>query len=405
MPEFTYTGLKNDTGKTIKGNINADNDQEARDKINAQGVTVMEIAEATAMNKQVSIGFGTAKPKPRDMSVFCRQMVSVLSAGVSLSKALEMLGAQTENKALKDAILGCQQKIEAGSSMHEAMEDYKCMQGIFTTMIAAGEESGSLETAFTRMAEKFEKDAALKALVKKSTMYPKVLACVLIAVIVAMLQFVIPKFQDFLSSLGGELPALTRAIVAASDFFKARWYIIAAVVAVIVFAVKSFNKTQVGIHFKDNLMLRIPLLGNLTTKTACSNLTRTLATLLSTGISMIDALDIVAETMSNIFFKEALKKIKLEVAQGTPLSEALEATKLFPPMVYQMTNIGEETGQLVEMFDRCANYYDEEVKASTEAVSAAIEPLVIVAMAGIVGTMVIALIMPMMSMYTSLDSI
>ena len=272
-------------------------------------------------------------------------------------------------------------------------------------MIAAGEESGSLETAFTRMAEKFEKDAALKALVKKSTMYPKVLACVLIAVIVAMLQFVIPKFQDFLSSLGGELPALTRAIVAASDFFKARWYIIAAVVAVIVFAVKSFNKTQVGIHFKDNLMLRIPLLGNLTTKTACSNLTRTLATLLSTGISMIDALDIVAETMSNIFFKEALKKIKLEVAQGTPLSEALEATKLFPPMVYQMTNIGEETGQLVEMFDRCANYYDEEVKASTEAVSAAIEPLVIVAMAGIVGTMVIALIMPMMSMYTSLDSI
>ena len=404
MPDFNYVGLNNDTGKQVKGTINADNEQEAREKIKAKGLTPMEVSEASAMTKSVSIGFGTAKPKPRDMSVFCRQMVSVLSAGVSLSKALEMLGQQTENKTLQTAIVGCQQKIEAGSSMHEAMEDYSCMKGIFATMIAAGEESGSLEVAFTRMAEKFEKDTKLKALVKKSTMYPMVLGIVLVVVVVVMLQFIIPKFQDFLGSLGTELPALTKAIVAASDFFKSHVLLIAAVVAALIFAVKWFKKTPVGRHFIDNIKLRAPLIGNLTTRTACANVARTLATLISTGISIIDGLEITAATMSNIFYKEALEKMKLEVAQGVPLSEAMEATKLFPPMITQMTQIGEETGQLVEMFDRAANYFDEEVEAATQSMTAAIEPMVIVVMAGIVGTMVIALLMPMMSMYDGLDS-
>ena len=404
MPDFNYVGLNNDTGKQVKGTINADSEAEALDKIKAKGLTPMELSEATAMTKSVSIGFGTAKPKPRDMSVFCRQMVSVLSAGVSMSKALEMLGEQTENKTLKLAIQGCQQKIEAGSSMHEAMEDYSCMKGIFATMVAAGEESGSLEVSFTRMAEKFEKDAKLKALVKKSTMYPMVLGIVLVVVVVVMLEFIIPKFTDFLGQLGGELPGITKAIVGASDFFKSHFVLILIAVVALVVGIKMFKKTSVGRHFIDNIMLKAPLFGTLTTKTACANVARTLATLVSTGISILDGLDIVASTMTNIFYKEALEKCKFEVAQGTPLSDALEETKLFPPMITQMTRIGEETGQLVEMFDRAANYFDEEVEAATQSVTAAIEPLVIVAMAGIVGTMVIALLMPMMSMYDSLDS-
>ena len=404
MPDFNYVGLNNETGKQVKGTVAADNEAEALDKIKAKGLTPMSVEEATAMTKSVSIGFGTAKPKPRDMSVFCRQMVSVLSAGVSMSKALEMLGQQTENKTLQTAIVGCQQKIEAGSSMHEAMEDYKCMSGIFATMIAAGEESGSLETSFTRMAEKFEKDAKLKALVKKSTMYPMVLGIILVVVVVVMLEFIIPKFTDFLGQLGTDLPAITKAIVNASEFFKKNIVLIAIAVGGLIVGVKMFKKSSVGRHFIDNIMLKAPLLGTLTKKTACSNVARTLATLVSTGISILDALDITAATMTNIFFKEGLEKVKVEVAQGMPLSEALEMTKLFPPMITQMTKIGEETGQLVEMFDRAANYFDEEVEAATQSVTAAIEPMVIVAMAGIVGTMVIALLMPMMSMYDGLDS-
>lgn len=405
MAEFNYKGLDNSTGKEVKGTINADNEEEALQKLKAKDITAMEIAAATAMTRSVSIGFGKKAPKPRDMSVFCRQMVSILSAGVGISKALEMLANQTDNVVLREAIEGCRTRIEQGSTMHEAMQDFKCMRGIFATMVAAGEESGSLEISFTRMAEKFEKDAALKALVKKSTMYPKVLVFVLLGVIVAMLQFVIPKFQSFLDSLGGELPPLTKAIVAASDFFKARWYIIAVVVGLLVFGIKAFGRSPVGRHFIDNIKLKMPLLGPLTQKTACANITRTMGTLIATGLPMLEAIDIAGSTMANVHYVEAMQTVKTDVAQGTPLSDALESTKMFPSMVYQMTRIGEETGDLVSMFDRTAGYYDEEVKAATEAMTAAMEPLIIVAMAGIVGTMVISLLMPMMSMYDSLDSL
>lgn len=403
MAEFVYKAL-DFSGKEVSGNINAESKEEALNKVKLKDMTPLSVEEANAMNKSISLGILQARPKPRDLSVFCRQMVSILSAGVPLARALEMLGLQTENKVLAEAINGCKSKIESGSSMHEAMQDYACMSGIFATMIGAGEESGSLEIAFTRMSEKFEKDAALKALVKKSLMYPIVLIVVLIAVIIVMLTFVIPKFEDFLGSLGSELPALTQAIVNASKFFQQYWYIIAVVVALLVVGFKAFKKNPVGRHIIDNITLKIPLLGPLTTRTACANIMRTMATLLSTGISMMDALDITKETMANIHYYEALDKAKAEVAQGVPLSESFEQSGLFPPMVYHMTAVGEETGNLVEMFDRAAEYYDEEVKSSTEALTAAMEPMVIVSMAGIVGTMVIACLMPMMSMYDSLDS-
>ena len=393
MAEFVYKALDS-TGKELSGNVTADSREEAVNKVKAKELTPLSVEEATAMNKSINLGILQSRPKPRDLSVFCRQMVSILSAGVPLSRALEMLGMQTENKVLAEAINGCKTKIEAGSSMHEAMQDYACMSGIFATMVGAGEESGSLEISFTRMSEKFEKDAALKALVKKSLMYPIVLVVVLIAVIIVMLTFVIPKFEDFLGSLGSELPALTQAIVNASKFFQEHWPIILVVVILLVVGFKSFKKTSVGRHFIDNLLLKLPLFGPLTKRTACANVMRTMATLLSTGISMIDALDITKETMGNIHYLEALDKVKGEVAQGVTLSEAFEETGLFPPMVYHMTAVGEETGNLVEMFDRAAEYYDEEVKASTEALTAAMEPMIIVAMAGIVGTMVIACLMP-----------
>ncbi len=403
MADFAYKAL-NSLGKEVSGTIAADSREDALNKLKGKELTPLSCDEATGLNKEVQFGFLQKAPKPRDMSVFCRQMVSILSAGVGMSNALEMLGAQTENKVLAEAINGCRKKIEAGSSMHEAMQDYKCMSGIFATMVAAGEESGSLEISFNRMSEKFEKDAALKALVKKSTMYPIVLCVVLIGVVVVMLTFIVPKFQDFLGSLGGELPALTQAIVNASDFFKSNFPLIAIIVVGLVIGFKAVKKTPQGRHVIDMIMLKVPLLGTLTTKTACANVMRTLATLLSTGISMLDALDITRDTMTNIYYVEAIESIKKEVAQGTPLSEAMEATNMFPPMIFHMTKIGEETGNLVEMFDRSAEYYDEEVKASTEAVTAAIEPIVIVAMAGIVGTMVISLLLPMMNMYDALDS-
>ncbi len=404
MASFNYVAVDS-TGKQFKETIEASSEADVVAYLRAKGLTATKIEAANALNSNISLTFLEPKVTPRDISVFCRQMVSVLSAGVSISKALDMLGEQTQNKTLANAIIGCRKGIEGGSTMHESMREYpKVFSDIMCTMVAAGEESGSLEISFERIAEKSEKDTKLKALVKKSTMYPMILGILVVVIVTFMLTVIVPKFQDFLSSLGGELPALTQFLVDASDFAKNNFLLLAGIVVALIVGFKMFKKTEFGMHLIDKIMLKVPLLGPLTTKTACSNVMRMLATLLATGISMIDAISITADTMTNVYYKEALQDVKTEVAQGTPLSDALEHTKMFPPMVHHMARIGEETGDLVSIFDRSALYYDEEVEASTQAVTAALEPLVIIAMAGIVGTMVIALLMPMMSMYDSLDS-
>ncbi len=404
MAEFTYTAL-NSTGKEVKGNITADNREDALTKIKQKNLTPMDVKEATALNKSMEFGFLQKQPKARDMSVFCRQMVSILTAGIGIGAALEMLGEQTENKVLANAIRGCRMKIEGGSTFHDAMQDYKCMSGIFSTMIAAGEESGNLETSFTRMGDRFEKDEKTKALVKKATSYPKIVGIIAVAVVVFMLVFLVPKFEDMLGDMGTEMPAITKAVVGASRFVMKRFYIIIPIIVGIVIAIKRFSATTFGTHFMDQLKMKVPIFGNLTVKQACSNTMRTMATLLAAGIGMLDAMEITANTMTNVFYKEALLDAKVEVAQGTPFSEALERTKLFPPMIVHMVRIGEETGNLVGMFDRAADYYDEEVQQATEQVTAAIEPMVIVVLAGVVGTIIIALMAPMMSMYTGLDNL
>ncbi len=404
LAEYTYAAL-NANGKEIKGNVTADNREDALSKIKAKSLTPLDVKEATALNKSMEFGFGKKQPKAKDMSVFCRQMVSILSAGVGMAAALEMLSEQTENKVLAAAIAGCKQKIEAGSSMHEAMNDYKCMSGIFATMIAAGEESGNLEVSFERMADRFEKDEKIKSMIKKATSYPKIVGIIAVVVVIFMLVFLVPKFEDMLGQMGTEMPAITKAVVAASQFLMKRFYIIIPIVVGAVIGLKRFAATDFGHHFMDQLKIKIPVISTLTIKQNCSGTMRTMATLLASGIGMLECLEITSHTMTNIFFEEALQDVKTEVGQGTPLSEALEMTNLYPPMITHMVRIGEETGDLVGMFDRAADYYDDEVQAATDKVGAMIEPLVIVVLAGVVGTVIIALMAPMMSMYSGLDNV
>lgn len=403
MPNYTYSAV-NSGGKVLKGTVQADRKEDAVAKLKARGIFPTSVEEANALNSEINIGFLNKKPKPKDLSVFCRQMNSILSAGVQMTDALDMLGEQTENKSLANSIRACRQKIAGGVALSEAMQEQKCFEGIFATMVAAGESSGNLEMAFDRMAEKFEKDTKMKSLVKKSTMYPIVLAVVTVVVIVVMLTFVVPKFQDMLSQLGTEMPALTQFVIDASEFVKNNLlYIIIGVVA-FVFAFRKFKATNVGKHILGKISMKVPLLGPLTVRTACSNTARTLATLLAAGLPMLDALEITADTMTNIWFKEALLQVKKDVSVGATLSEAMTNCNMYPPMLCHMAKIGEETGNIVGMFDNTADYYDQEVQASTEQVTAAMEPMVIVVMAGVVGTMVIALLMPMISMYGNMDN-
>jgi len=404
LASFAYSALS-PTGKESKGSISADSREDALAKLKASGVTVISLSEAGMLNREVSVSFLQKKPKPREMAIFCRQMVSILSAGVTMTDALMMLEEQTENKLLREAINGCRLQIEGGSSLADAMSQYKVFPSIFCTMIAAGEESGSLEMSFERSAERFEKDAKLQALIKKATIYPIVVAVVAVIVVIAMLAFVVPKFEDILGSLGTELPGITKAVVATSHFVQNHIVLILIVIISLVVGLKFWNRTDSGRHILDSIKLRAPLFGKLTIKTACANMARTLSTLLASGVAMLDAIEITSNTMGNIHFKEALMEIKSEVAVGTEFSEALRNTRLFPPLVYHMAGIGEQTGDLVGMYSKIADYYDEEVQQTTEQVMAALEPLIIVVLAGIVGTIVISLILPMASMYGALENV
>ena len=328
-----------------------------------------------------------------------------LGAGVSVIAALEMLSEQTENKMLRIAVTECKTSIEKGESLANSMRrQTKVFPDIFVTMVEAGEASGSLDVSFTRMAEQFEKQAKLKATVKKASIYPIVVCIVAVVVVIAMLVFVIPTFEDMFESLGTELPAITKMVVGASKFMQKYWYIVFAAVAGIAMFIRTFKKTPNGQHFFGKLAMKIPIFGNLTVKSACAGMSRTLSTLIAAGIPLIDAIDITANTMGNIYFKEALLEAKDDVAVGAPLSEPIERSGIFPPLVYHMLGIGEETGDIDGMLTKMAGYYEEEVEQATAQVMAALEPMIIIVLAVVIGTIIMAVISPMASMYSALDS-
>ncbi|MBR5761780.1 MAG: type II secretion system F family protein, partial [Lachnospiraceae bacterium] len=256
-----------------------------------------------------------------------------------------------------------------------------------------------------RMAAQFEKDVKLGGLVKKALIYPIVVVCVAVVVLIVMMAFVIPNFMEMFKDMDTKMPALTLAVMGAADFFKAYWYLIFGFILVLVIALKIFSASQVGTEFLAKAAISIPALKEFTIKTSSSRLARTLATLTSSGISMIDALDISAKTMSNYVFRQAVLEAKEEVKKGVPLSEPLKRSGLFPPMVVHMTKIGEETGDMDSMLTKMADYYDEEVENATQNLLSVMEPVIILVIAVFVGILVGACVMPMLSLYKGLDNI
>ena len=405
MTTFAYIVLE-PSGKETKGSLAAESREAAMAQLKQGGSTLVSLAEANALNKEVKINLFAKKPKPRDLAVFCRQFVSIIDAGVPVIDALSMLGDQTQNKRLASAIDGCRMDIEKGSSLADAMRKRTdVFSEMFVTLVAAGEASGSLDVSFSRMGTQFEKDAKLKGTIKKASIYPIIVVVVTIAVICVLMAFVIPQFTGMFGDMGIELPGITKAVIAVSNFVRHDWYIVALVIVGAVYGVKFAKKTPEGAQFFGRLGITGKVFGQLHVKTACTRMSRTLSTLLASGIPMIDAIDIAADTMDNILFRDALKKAKDDVSMGLPLSETLETCGLFPPLVYHMLHIGEETGDIDSMLVKLADYYDEEVEIASEQVMALLEPLIIVVLAAIVGVVIFAVLTPMMSMYSALDSL
>lgn len=403
MASYGYEAL-NSAGKEIKGSVEADNIEAARQALKKQGIQVINIKPQSALTKDINIKVG-GYPKPRDMSVFCRQFVSMTKAGVTISEALKMLTEQTENDRLREAAEGVRVSVEKGETLASSLAMYpKIFPSLMVHMVEAGEASGSLDVALERMATQFEKSAKTASMVKKAMIYPIAVCIVALAVVVVMLVVVIPNYATMFDSLGTELPALTKMVQAASNFLITKWFIIVPAVIAIVVLVKMFAETDTGIHFFDKIKLSIPAFKNLEIKTASAQMARTLSTLLAAGVPLVDAVEIVSNVMSNVYFKEALQDCKNEIIIGQPLSRPLEQSGLFPPMVYHMTRIGEETGATEEMLAKQADYYEEEVEAAVASLMAAMEPVIIIVLAAIVLVLVGACLMPMLTMYETLNN-
>lgn len=404
MATWGYVAIDK-SGKEIKGSTDAENREIVVRDLKNQGLIVLEVTEQNALTRDISFDFG-GKPTSRDLAVFCRQFASITRAGVTIIETLNMLAEQTENQKLQKAVQAVRADVEKGESFADSLAQHpKVFPELLIQMARAGEASGSLDTAMERMAVQFERSAKTQALVKKAMIYPVVVALVAVAVVIVMLVFVIPRYMDMFAELGTELPWITRMVVVMSNFIQNFWFIIIPVVIAIVFVLKAWAKTGSGKHILGKLQLKIPAIKNLVVKSAASQMARTLSTLLAAGVPLVEAVDIVSDTMTNIWFKEALKEAVQQIIIGVPLSQPLQTCGLFPPMVYHMIHIGEEVGSTEEMLNKLADYYEEEVEMAVQSLMAAMEPMIIIVLACVVGVLIGACMAPMVSMYAALDNL
>lgn len=404
MAAFGYEAIDK-FGTVLKGSMEADSLDALRVHLKNQELTLIEVKEQSLLTKDINIEIG-GYPKPRDLSVFCRQFVSMSRAGVTILECLKLLEDQTENKQLAKAISGVRGSVEKGETLSDSLALYpKVFPELLVNMVAAGEASGSLDVALERMSIQFESSAKIKALVKKAMIYPIMIIILAIAMVVVMLVVVIPKYTKMFEDMDTELPGITLAVKKASDFLINNWFIVVPIVVGIIVFFSAWGKANSGKHFLHKLKLKLPGFGQLEVKKASSMMARTLSTLMSAGVPMVEAVEIVSNTMDNVYFKEAMERCHDDIVIGQPLSRPLEDCGLFPPMVYHMARIGEESGNVEDMLTKLADYYDEEVEMGVQSFMAALEPMIIIFMAAIVGTLVAACFAPMLKMYSALDKL
>ncbi|SEF52658.1 type IV pilus assembly protein PilC [Eubacterium ruminantium] len=400
MAQFNYKAMDS-SGKQKKGSVEAQSIELAKEKLRREGLSILDINEY----KDIQISLGKKKVKKRDLAVFCKQFASILRAGVPIIQALDMLSEQMENKVLKDALKEAQTHVQKGGTLADA---FKLNPDVFPpmlyNMVSAGEISGKLEICFERLSTQFEKDGYIQAKVKSAMTYPIVVLVVIGVVVAIMMIKVIPTFSQMFEEMGTKLPAATQMLVNFSDFLVHKWWLVLLIVIAVVVGIKLFKATPTGQKFFGSAAIKMPVFGNLTVKTAAATFSRTFSTLLASGISLIDAVDQTAKIMKNKIIRDKLLECKTQVAKGVPLSKPIKDMDIFPIMLPQMMHIGEETGNIEDMMVKVADYYEEEVDLAVESLSAAMEPLIMVVLAAVVGVIVVAIYSPIMSMYDAVDS-
>ena len=403
MAKYSFNVIDR-TGKSTKKIVEANSEDAAKSKLRNEGYSV------TGTGKEVGNGGGAGlfkkKVKLQDLSVFCKQFAAVLRAGVTVIAALEMMAEQMDNKTLQTAIKDAQIHVQKGGSLSDALKLHPdVFPAILYNMVAAGETSGKLEVCFERCAVQFEKDGKLQGKIKGAMTYPIVVLVVIGIVVVIMLVSVIPTFEQMFAEMGADLPMATKMLVGLSNFLLHRGWLAALILIGVIFGIKTFNKTPTGQEFTGSMALKLPIFGNLNLKSAAATFSRTFATLLASGIPLIDAVEQTAKVIKNKIIRDKLMDCKIQVAKGVPLSKPIRDQEIFPPMLSQMMHIGEETGNIEDMMSKVADFYEEEVDRIADNLTTLMEPLIMVVMATIVGFIVMAIYGPIMSMYSAVDSV
>jgi type IV pilus assembly protein PilC len=400
MPMFEYTA-RSQTGQIQKGQLDVSNKDDVSAYLRKNRLILVSVREAP---KQIKFSMGGPRVKTRDIVIFTRQFATMINAGLPLVQSLNILASQTENKTLADVTKAVVYDVESGNTLADAFSKHpKAFSSLYVNMVAAGEAGGILDTILLRLATFLEKNDALVRKVKGAMIYPGVIISVAAIAICILLVFVIPTFQSMFSSAGLELPLPTRVVIAMSDFLIGYWWALLGIAIGGVFALKSYYGTDAGRLQIDTMMLKAPVLGDVIRKSAVSRFTRTLGTLVSSGVSILEGLEITAKTAGNQVVHNAVMESRQSIAGGETIAAPLERSKVFPPMVISMIAVGEQTGGLDEMLSKIADFYDEEVDVAVSALLSLMEPAMIVGLGVIVGGMVIAMYLPIFDMMNAVQ--
>ncbi len=397
MANYAYQ-VVDDAGKKSEGVIEAASTSEASRKLKADGkyVAYLSLDKGPGL---ANLEIGSPKLKTKDLVLISRQLASLLSAGITVVRALDMLYQQVESKKAKKCIGEVYEAVQSGRSLSEAFKEQKgVVPNIMISMISAGEESGRLDEIMERLAEHFQKDAKLKNKISSAMVYPKILAGLTGAVSIGLLTFLVPKIANTIKDLGGDLPALTKGLIALSHSLTHYFYIYIGVIVGIVYIFKMWKSSESGGLQWSKLMLTMPVVGKATKMNAAARFTRTVSTLLKSGISVLTAVEITEKSLDNLILEQKLAEARTEIRKGQSLSKSIRGITEFPPMIYAMVAIGEESGTLDTILNKAADFFEDEADSATSKMTAALEPIMIIIMAIIVGTVVGGIAMPIFTM-------
>jgi type IV pilus assembly protein PilC len=393
MPVFVWEG-KLANGNIKRGEIEADSKASVQLLLKRQKILPTKIK-----SKPKQIVLFEQKIKTKEIVIFTRQFSTMINAGLPLVQCLDILSSQQSNPTFKKVLSQIKTDVEGGSTFADALSKHpKIFDNLYVNLVAAGEIGGVLDTVLMRLAVYMEKAEALKAKVKSAMTYPIIVLCVAFGVVAVLMIFVIPTFKDMFEQFGAALPGPTQLVVDMSNFFRHNWWIMIGVIIGFIVALKWVGKQEKGRYYIDNMMLKLPVFGPLIKKVAVAKFTRTLGTMISSGVPIMDGLDITSRTAGNVIIEKAIKAVRSAISEGQSMAEPLAQSGIFPGMVVQMISVGEATGAMDQMLSKIADFYDEEVDAAVDALTSSLEPMLMVFLGGTIGFVVVAMYLPIFQM-------